>query len=610
MRRLPVLLALGLMAAAPAAFATPGRASATFPGPQVRMEVIDLPSAPPGQMAEAPGGGVVTTPAALFNPASGENAYGPAVVMIGEGPDFNPMREGDPARFAAAALAARGYTVLSLYTHLVRGYSLFPFEATGAQIDAALYFLEQRGHAGLILAGKGYGAVAAADYLKTHSDKAIDSPGEKRVKALLLFSPLTELRAYPRADLDRPGYAAEAEAAKASVERGTGRYPAGNTLEVGSTLTGKADSWMASGPFNGPPESFQSYWSLDAERRNLDALAAVKVPTLVLGAGKDPTYSEAHLRTVMHTVPLEVERFPDAGLLFPPDAQAKSSADAASWLARRGLGPKPAVTEAVIDATMADGRTLPAVVYAPAAGADPKRPAILFLHGRTEDPLQSSGHWVATRLAQKGYVVFTVETRASGAAGFASALLTDVADDIGRWSARIGGFGYGKLVAVGHSNGGIYISTYMAKSHDPRIEGVVFMAPTVNEREHTIQRDGAAKVDRDLAEAKAAIDRGEGLTHMIGYMTSRVYWDANRPGTISTHTERIREYSVPTLSIVGSTDALFQNTDFLDRFIGGQKPSLAKLIRLSGGTHGMRESKDAVAADIDGWIRETFPSRP
>ena len=160
---------------------------------------------------------------------------------------------------------------------------------------------------------------------------------------------------------------------------------------------------------------------------------------------------------------------------------------------------------------------------------------------------------------------------------------------------------------MGHSNGGIHISNYMSRTHDPRVKGVVFMAPTLDEREYDMRRDGPAKFDAELAEAKAAIDRGEGRTHMIGYLTAQVFWDVENPATRSTHTARIAEYSVPTLSIVGDKDPLFQQGDFLKRFMAAQRPGIARLVMLPGGSHGMRESKDTVVADIDGWIRGTFP---
>ena len=579
-----------------------------FPAGGVHMEIITLPAAPPGRQSKAPGGGFVNMPAILFTPPAGENVHGPAIVMIDQGPASNPLREGQSTRFAAERLAARGYTVLSLYTNLQREFALFPFESTAVEIDAALSALEQRGYENFVLSGGGYGAIAVADYMKRMPDEPLDVPGTRRVKAVLLFSPLTELRAYPRADLAEPDYAARSAAAAASVAAATGTYPKGNTIEVGGRPDAKVDPWIGNGIFNGPPEQFESFWSPRAAVRNADLLAALRVPTLVIGAGRDPEYSQTHLKTIAPAAPMQFVSYPQADSGFTGKEGAASDA-VAGFLEAHGLGVPPRVIETVIDVTTADGRRLPAVVYAPEGSGDPKKPAYLFVHGRTGDTVDSSGHWVGWHLAQRGYVVFTPEFRISGVAGFGSSNMQEQADDLGRWIAAIDRLGFHRLVAVGHSNGGIYISNYMAQAHDPRVIGVAFMAPTLNERERTIEQEGRPMVDAQLAEAKAAIDRGEGTKHMIGYLTAQTFWDVNNPATRGRHTDRIREYSVPTISIVGRNDPLFKGNDFLDRFTAAQKPGMTTTLMLDNGTHGMRESKDKVADAIVGWTQKTFPSR-
>ena len=84
----------------------------------VRQEILQLPSDPPGRIIEAPGGGRVTTPAVLFTPIGGGNIHGPAIVMMSTGPGAHPLEAGQASRFAAERLAARGYTVLSIYGKL------------------------------------------------------------------------------------------------------------------------------------------------------------------------------------------------------------------------------------------------------------------------------------------------------------------------------------------------------------------------------------------------------------------------------------------------------------------------------------------------------------
>ncbi|WP_428149658.1 alpha/beta fold hydrolase [Brevundimonas sp.] len=594
-----IVLILSSVAVAPAEART---RQTPFPNPDVTMTILNLPSAPPGQAAQAPGVGVVTTPAILFTPTAGENVHGPAIVMLDRGPGSNPLRQGQSTRFLAERLAARGYTVLSLYSQLQRSYSLFPFSAVQPQIDAALVFMEERGYEDFVLAGNGYGAIAAADYLANNPDTPFDAPGTKRVMAVVMLSPLTELRRYPRAGLDGPDYEATAAYAARSVAAGTGRFPAGNTVEVGAVGVA-ADPWLAAGPYNGPSEQFTQYWGPEAAARNDAVLAALTVPTLVIGAGLDPTYSQTRLTGLVGDAPIQTVSYDQTGADFA-GAEDRAADDVAAFLTQHALGVRPRIIETVIDVTADDGTSLPAVIYAPEGGSAADKPAILFVHGRTGDTVQSSGHWVGWRLAQLGYTVFTPSFRISGTAGFASSTMNEQADDMARWTDAIAAQGFTRLIAVGHSNGGIYISNYMARTHDPRVLGVAFMAPTVDERERTSRLD--PNFEAKLAEARTAIDAGEGQTHMIALMSAQTFWDLNNPSTVGTHTARIAEYSVPTLSLVGRLDPLFTDSDFLDRFMAAQAPGKAELIWLENGTHGMRESRAVVVHSIDDWIKRTF----
>ena len=125
-----------------------------------------------------------------------------------------------------------------------------------------------------------------------------------------------------------------------------------------------------------------------------------------------------------------------------------------------------------------------------------------------------------------------------------------------------------------------------------------------------------------VAEAKAAVDRGEGRTHLInekyfvpdldsslGYRTSVTmlseqflnYWG---PESRAVHTDRVREFKRPSLSIAGTEDMLMSK-DFIRRFTRAHKGK-ADAIWYDGGSHGLRESKDRVLADIVTWTKKAF----
>ena len=181
----------------------------------VHIEVLQLPSDPLGRVIEAPGGGRVTTPAVFFAPEGGGNIHGPAIVMLSTGPGAHPLESGQASRFAAERLAARGYTVLSVYGKLEHDFTTVRFKDTVWPVKAALDYLENSGYEDFVLAGQDYGAIVAAEYLATQPDTLIDNGGEKRVKAIVLINPVTNLRGFPRGGLTGKNYPARVSAAEA-----------------------------------------------------------------------------------------------------------------------------------------------------------------------------------------------------------------------------------------------------------------------------------------------------------------------------------------------------------------------------------------------------------
>ena len=112
---------------------------------------------------------------------------------------------------------------------------------------------------------------------------------------------------------------------------------------------------------------------------------------------------------------------------------------------------------------------------------------------------------------------------------------------------------------------------------------------------------------RTFAELKAAVDRGEARTRTVGYMTLNLWWDYNRPDTRTLHTERVKQFDLPALSIIGTADSLFTDGKFMARFTQAYKGPLEE-IYYEGGTHGLRENKHRIGPDVDAWVRRTFPA--
>jgi pimeloyl-ACP methyl ester carboxylesterase len=572
----------------------------------VRMEVLAMASDPPGEVRVAPGGGRVLTFGALFTPEAGENVHGVALVLLCQGPGAHPLSAEEPTRFAAERLAERGYTVLSVYSHMERGHSLFAFEETGYEIDAALDLLEGRGYEDFVLGGHGYGALAALYYVKAFPDVLLDQENRKRVRALALFAPLTELAAYPNVAF-YGGYDAHMARAQASFDSGRGSIPPGHTIAVASVPGIDIDPWIATGPYVQPAELALNYWGAEAEARNARLLSAISTPTIILVGEDDATADIVKLRAAQaaSSAPTEVILYPAGDASFT-GLEDRAVEDLSTWLIDQGLGVRRRVATQPVDARSVSGRRLPGVLYRPEGEMAPGKPAFLMVHGRTGDILFSSTHWMSWRLAQMGYACLAVSTRISGAVGLQASATAEVAEDLGAWMNRFESLGFERVIPLGHSNGGVWISDYIAESHDPRVIGVVYIAPTAIYRSHAELME-SAEYARQFEALQTAVKRGESRSLTVGYQTLNLWWDYNRPDTRNLHTERVTHFDLPALSIIGTADGLFEDGKFMAAFRAAYRGALDEL-EYEGGTHGLRENKHRIGPDVDAWVKKTFGS--
>ena len=563
-----------------------------------KMEILQLSADPPGRIIEAPGGGRVTTPAVLFTPAGGPDIHGPAIVMLSTGPGAHPLEAGQASRFAAERLAARGYTVLSVYGKLEHDFPTVPFRDAIWPLKAALDYLELSGYEDFVVVGQDYGAVVAAQYLTTQPDTLIDNGGEKRVKAVVLINPVTQLRAFPRAGLTGADYAARVAAAAASVASGRGLYP--KSLEPGQGAAPATDPWLGNGVFVQPAEAFMELWSPAAQARNLAALAKLDLPVLALISAKAAWAADP---LITATRPTTIRFDGDTGNFRSAEDRAANAI--ADWIGARGLGIRPRVTESVLDVTTGGGRILQGIRYAPAGRVDPKRPVVIMISGRVGDTIQSSTHWLGWRLAQHGYVAIAPGMRISGVAGFQSSRLTETVEDIGHWVDKATATGARRVVLGGHSNGGIWLSNYIAQTHDKRVVGTIYIAPTRDSPTYARDHAPPGQYERDVATARAAQAAGRDMDVAIGLMSARAFLDNNGPDAGTVHTAKVALFDLPGISFTGARDPLM-TPDFVEAFGKAYKGKL-DAVRYENGSHGFRENKNRIVADMDAWLKRTFP---
>jgi pimeloyl-ACP methyl ester carboxylesterase len=575
----------------------------------INIQIINLSSDPPGRMLMAPGSGRELTPAILFTPKAGANVYGPAIVMLDGGPGSNPGRSDEPTRFAAERMAALGYTVLSVYSHMERGYPLNRFEQTRYDIAAALDFLERMGFEHFGLVGRSYGSDAVANYLATDDDASLATPDQRRVLAAVLFDPVTDVRKFVGSGLSGARYGPMVADAQATVASKRGLFPV--NIEPGYHPPENEAPWVVAGRYVLPAEAFLNYFGPEAQTRNLAVLSRLPVPTLAVVTSSDPASSAEALRSLTEAHPnsLTVEKTSDSDYSAGP-TQDSLTARLVSFLSAHDLGVRPGVRTTFASIRSFDGQVFTGVLYSPAAGSNPTRPAFIMHHGLSEDAIHSSTHWLGWRLAQAGYVALSVANHSSGVTGSTmTGNLAEVADDTGRWIDWMSAHGYKRIILQGHSNGGIQISNYMSLKHDPRVVGMVYMAPTLDSPRYARETLGPAVYAQQVAEAKAAVARGEGDTHLMSQDKLRLarHWlDTSGPDSRATHTDRIKEFDTPMLVIAGAKDPLMnRDPKFVETFAKNH-PGPSQIDWLANGSHGMKESKDRVAADIATWTHKTF----
>jgi dienelactone hydrolase len=575
----------------------------------IGVQIVGLSADPPGRMLMAPGGGREVTPAVIFTPPGGANPYGPGIVMLDSGLGSNPGRSDEPTRFAAERLARMGYTVLSLYSHLERGYALNKFEQTRYDIAAALDLMERMGFEDLVLSGRGYGAVAIANYLSVTDDVSLTTPNTRRVKAAVLFDPLTDVRRYEGAKLSGADYDAKVTVAMKAVADKIGLIP--TDVEPGYHPTEEQAPWIVAGRYAMPAQAFLNYFGPEAQSRNLSVLSKLPIPTLALVEAGDPSSSATVLGGLKPAAgtTLRVSSEP-AGDFESPGVQTRLTDAMAAWLAKEGLGGRPRVVISFASIRAADGQIFTGVLYRPADGGDKDRPAFIMHHGLSEDAIHSSTHWLGWRLAQAGYAALGVANHSSGVGGAVmSGNLAAVADDTKRWADWMTGHGYRRLILQGHSMGGIQISNYMSLTHDPRVVGLVYMAPTLDEPRYARETLGLKAYDQQVKEAEAAINAGEADTHIMSQNKLRTagrFLDSSGPNSRSVDTQRITEFTTPILVIAGANDPLMQrDPKFIETFVHNH-PGPSQVRWLENGSHGMKESKDRVADDIVTWAKKMF----
>lgn len=555
----------------------------------------------------------------LVTPEAGTNIYNPGVVIVHGGLAGHPARQVGAPRFAAERLAAKGFTVISPMTRHSRNEFRTKFEDVAYDIEAAVDALEARGITDIVLAGHSMGSVRISHYQATTQDP--------RVKALVHFAPTADMGGEDGiASSLIPDYDAKVKLAQETVQRG------GSNINLQSSATqeeieNNSGIINAVGGYFYTAEAFLSHWGPDAKSRNSDIMPENTVPILMMAGSLDGAVPEgrmARLKALSTKSPkVDFIRYDNVNHFFE-GVWDQSVEDMVSWLSEIGLETGPRVNFEVIDTRMGNGRHLPGILYTPEGGADPEKPTFVLQHGWTGNIMHSSNHWLGWRLAREGYAVLAPQTRVSGPPGAMRTSLADVATDLGSWVNELDARGYNKLILEGHSMGGLWVSNYMSLTDDPRVIGMVYLAPTRDVPEYLSGGLGEERYRDAYARMSAAMERGEGdsafnfekfrvpnVDPETGPVSAtltlaRTFMEYHGPDTRAYHTQRVAEFARPSLSIAGRQDLLMTDA-FIKQFLEAHAGE-AQVVWYEDGSHGLRESKDRVLEDVLAWTKATFES--
>ncbi len=553
-------------------------------------------------------------PAVLMYPAAGADFNSPAIVFHHGGPGGHPIRSIGAPRWAAERLAERGFTTLSLLSRHssgrnTRGYGATPFSHATLDIKAAVNWLAQQSYSpAIVLAGHSLGSIRITRYLV--------ETGDPRVKAMVHYAPTRNMPDWMRANLGERRYLEVVDRASRLVSQGLGDTYSFEPFE----LSAPAPPGMNSGYIQ-TAATWLDWWGPAALTRNSVWFGELEVPLLLLSGDQDTFVTRPWLKELQAAAvksPAVDVRWYEGGIdhVFTGVRQ-RAADDTFDWLVAQGLGPRPKIKSRLVDARAADGRAQSGVLYAPADPSIETGPAFMVMYGYGGDVLWSSNHWLCVHLAQQGHACLAGQTRGAGQR-IVTTTLEEELPDISAWVNWLAASGRQRIVLAGHSWGGIRITRYLVTSRDPRVVGMVYLAPTRDGPAWAEAGMGAERYRRVVTMAEQAVAAGDGRRQLIvapytmpppapsGSALTRVqlaesflsHWG---PRANTVHTAEIAKVRVPILAIAGNQDP-FDSYEFMEAFTeaAGGPADLAWYD--DGAPHSLLGWEQRVTEDVVNWL--------
>ena len=302
--------------------------------------------------------------------------------------------------------------------------------------------------------------------------------------------------------------------------------------------------------------------------------------------------------------------------------QDRAAEDTIRWLREQGLAPRPPIRTRLVDARLATGRYFPGVLYSPREDGGPSDPVFLIQNGFGGTIFEGPAHWLATRMAQSGFAALTPMTRASGFTGAFVANVDNTVDDLGKWMDFLEERGHRSVVLAGHGVGATLNAIYAAQTRDPRVAGLVFLAPIGDLPEWAMKSLGRDRYESIFA--RALLDVGNGESNLItdkfhlpppaasgerGMFAQRSesWLDFFGKKARTVLTERLAEIENPIAILAGSNDYLVSR-EYVARLEEAASGPLTLVWYggRDGADHWFSGHRSQAAADVAAWARETL----
>lgn len=551
-----------------------------------------------------------SVPALVTWPDGGPDTQAPVAIIHHGGPGGHPLRSLSAARWAADYFASRGYIAISIASRI--GYDVIaqPFGAQTADIRGAVDWAGQVSRGPIVLVGHSSGSVSVTLYQATTQDP--------RVRAIVHYAPTAAAPPWMTANMGKPRYDAVVARLRRLVAEGRGDTP----IYEDHRLAAPAPQDITYGYLMNA-RTWLSWWGPDSIDRNIDLFPKIRVPMLMITGDKDIFVSRAYqeeLKRAAVNSPRVDQVILDGGIPHEfVGAETRAAAMAYEWLAGIGIRPAPRVATRVVDLKLSAFDIRPGVIYEPADAALRKPLAVMLLPDFADDVLLTPFDDVGPRLARAGYTVLIPQHRGSGWPLYRS-VASAVAGDQRAWLKYLADQGHPRVVVVAHGLAGVMTPALPAPiAQGPVVAGVALIQPPGAPAAFAQAALGGQGYARAVAEAEAAVKRGDGGTAMIvapfrangrdpatrawlNYMAASFlsYWGPSAPPA-----------PIPALTAIGVPVLLVDAGR--GRFLGRDAQSALAAgggvtSRWYEGVAGPFDAPDRVAADLAVWL-DGLPAR-